>query len=259
MSSTSPGRAKAGFSDKSFHKHRVLERIATAQANAFRIHHQQARILLIDTHAGDAQGIGEPQLNFFENEISRPSPLALADIFCSIGAADLMVCERRAERRESLRKNVSLIVPSVQIFDNNQRLLDVNLKLYDWALILCDPCGYSSRGEGFPMAVLHHIMSRIPSDLIATFNQGSVDRIKAVADEPMESDTPQVSGMRKAKQNYMWIEDLSQWAARLNRRCAARSKVVRQSRGFRFRLIVVADYFSSHINQRDWEIYRERG
>lgn len=256
-SSVDRDRTGAGVSPNSYRKHRWLQRLILTQANAYHCKHPQSRILLIDTNSGDGHGVREPQLSFWEEEVSRPSPLVLADVYREMGATGLIVCERMAERRESLHRELSALVPTALVLDDNRHLMDIDFLSYDWALIVSDPCGYSQRnGKGHPIQVLQHIMSRMKSDAIITFNRGALARHLAVADEVGPNDNPSISGVRKSKGNYLWMDSPEEWRKILGRRIAARSRIIPQSSNYKFQLIVVANYLADHItrNRRNWEI-----
>jgi hypothetical protein len=251
-------RAGAGFSPNSYRKHRRMELLIASQAHAYRVTHPRARILLIDTNAGDGHGVREPQMNFFEDEVSQPSPLVLADLYGQIGAAGLIVCEQNRKRRESLEIELKRQVPQAVVLADNRDLIGMTFEAFDWALVVSDPCGYSQRnGKGHPLEVLQYIMGRVSSDAILTFNRGALARHLAVGDEPGPYDNERITAVRKTRHEYEWMDELSAWASRLGRRRAARSRVVSQSSNYKFQLIVVANYLADRIqrNRRDWEIY----
>lgn len=273
-------RTNAGFSDNSFRKHRKLEQVEKAQLYAYRYHHPNAPVLFIDTNAGDGNGISKPQLNFWEEEVSRSSALSLAALAQKVGAK-LILCEKEDDRIICLARRIKATSLSVVIVDSREHLMLITadpsqavilnnhallldfdrsyFRQFAYVLWVCDPCGYSPQ-KGHPIEVLRQIAPHLNStDFIFTFNRGAWVRMQRMEDQGAEDESPAVAGVRGAKPRYRWMDDLPQWAQRLNRQCAARTrKTTPQSPGYRFQLIVVADHFASCItnNPHEWEIYR---
>jgi hypothetical protein len=257
-------RSRAGYSDRSYLKHQELKYLLRAQANAYWVHHREARILLIDTNAGDGRGVRKAQMSIRfdgdegEGEFSEPTALVQARLHGEIGAAGLMACEKNPERRLSLRREILSLVPSAIILDDNQRLLNVDFNPYDYALVVCDPCGYSERELHWE--VLQHIASRprLRSDFIFTHNRSAWGRLMGMSDESKPFEPQAVRAVRQSKAKYVWQMDLEQWAARLNRNGAARTRIaIRQSGNYSPQFIVVANHFGDCIsrNRQRWEIY----
>jgi hypothetical protein len=245
----------SGFNtSQSFWKHRVLKRVVRGQVFAYRCHHPKARIAFIDLHAGDGLGVALPQLNFLEERTSRSSSRILADLYREIGAAGLFLCEKDSERCSVLFEEIVPIVPAVTILDNNRRLLDVDFRHYDWALIISDPCGYKDH----PIEVLQYIASQVICDVILTLNTGALQRLHGMKDDPVPGELKRVSAVRLAKQQYLWMEKLPEWPKTLRREQAARLiNIVPQSPNYRFQIVVVADHFASCIDHK-WEVYPAR-
>lgn len=242
-------RAKAGFSPYSFVKHDCVEDLVEAQKCAFRIKDDDTTITFIDTNAGDGLGIRKPQQRFvfdstqdIDGEFSEPTALMLAHLANKSGPARFIACEKDEARRESLRREIIPIVPSAIILEDNRLLLDMRFDK-SHAIVVTDPCGFVD----LPIPVLQHIGKCTRSaDFILTINLAAYYRPKGLGD-------------RFQKKN-LWIEeDWTRFAMLFNRKCVARTKhVIQQSNGFRFRLMVVANYFADRINNHPdkWEIYR---
>ena len=227
-------------------------------------------MVLIDTHAGDGLGVPQPQRSLCfdeqdsDDEESLPSPQVLAKIYRQTQSAAFIACENNKERRQSLIDVMSRIAPSAMILNSDRDLLRINFRQWDHALIISDPCGVSERkngrgryiGQGHHVEILRYINSHIKtSDTILTLNMGALDRMYGVGGETEEGDSPQTLGLRVSVPNYLWMANPLEWATRLGRRYAARSPLICQSNGYKFHLIVIANYFASCINRR-WEIYK---
>jgi hypothetical protein len=242
-------------------KHWEMKRAAWAQTFAYRVSHPDVPILLFDTHAGNGCGVPKPQRGLGFNgengldEISESSALMMGRLSNKVAPCKLFLCEIVQDRRDSLRQKIRQVQPAAVVLSDNNHLLDVRLDRFGFGLGIVDPCGLHH-----PIEVLQHVASRMPSDFILTFNRGAWGRVNGLGNGSDPSELPRVIGARHSKQGYEWMEqDWTRWAALLNRKCVARTRNVKpQSANFRYRLIVVADYFADCIknNPDEWEIYR---
>jgi hypothetical protein len=243
-----------GKTDRSFIKHEHLWDIAYSQAYAYHVMHPQARMIGIDTHAGDGEGVEVPQMHLFAATPSPSTPNILIDIAKKLEFRQVVLCEKNRDRRDHLEKQVSSItsVP-ITVVGDNADVSALDFSGYDWALQIMDPCGYAQYNKLSPLP--------IPADYVLTFNDGALNRLLSMTDGPVTTDNEWTQRVREMKPVYEWMESLREWSLRLKRRYAARSELIAQSPEFRFRILVIANGLGDYIRRRSpqWEIFDSKG
>jgi hypothetical protein len=222
-----------GRTDNSWIKHKLVGKPAWAQCAAYRAVWPDERILLIDGNAGDGIGVASDQIDLFDGQIiSCPTPSLLADIADALGNADLWLCEKNPDKRSDLREQF----PEATILSNHDHVAEHLRHLgqpYRYALWLSDPCGPSAQGVD-AMRALGACCSRC--DYVVILNEGSIVR--------MQSTKPASLRWATHRTKYPPMLDPQWWLENLNRRYLARTRVIHQSAGFNFRILVVANYLA---------------
>ena len=121
--------------------------------------------------------------------------------------------------------------------DNADVPSHINPHLYDYAIWLSDPCGYSKHG----VDAMAEIARMIPkSDFVIAFNEGELERARG--------DT---------RERYYEMSDPQWWMVKLNKRFLARNQnIIQQSPRFGLRLMVVSNYIAN--GARNLEIITRR-
>ena len=223
-------REGAGKSDRSYIKQNFLRAIVRSQANAYRWKHQGERIVLIDGNAGDGDGVLLPQQDLFDDQVvSHPTPQIITEVADEIGDADVLLCECDKGKRQRLAERF----PRAVCLNNNS---DVGAHIrpeHRYALWLSDPCG--PRGHGVETMRLIAQRSGLRSDFVIAFNQGAIERLEATHHEMWET----------ARSRYLPMGELGWWAKELGKARVARSRLIRQSNGFRFHVLVIANHLAN--------------
>jgi hypothetical protein len=216
----------AGKSDNSWIKHGFVARIVSSQVAAYRYLHPSDRILLIDGNAGDGIGIR----NGFEGELlSRPTPQLMTELGALVGNADVCLCESDKRKRAELFSRFGRM-PGVTIIADNCEVRSVIRGEHRYALWLSDPCG--PKGHG-----VQHMLKidrRLPSDFIVIFNETSTGRIAHTRDVAWQ----------KSRCLYAPMLDPQWWFDSFRKRYLARSRLIRQSPNFGYRVMVISNYLA---------------
>jgi hypothetical protein len=138
----------------------------------------------------------------------------------------VILCEKDRARRAALRQSF----PRAIHLDSHDKAADLLGADHRYALWVSDPCGYSGHG----VEAMRRIARRpgLRSDFVIVLNQGALDRLIGTKGEMWE----------KHRNLYLPMAKAWWWGEQLQKRWVASSKLIKQSRGFQFRLIVVADF-----------------
>jgi hypothetical protein len=220
-------RANAGRSEGSWIKHSLLSKIVEAQVRTAHLHD---KLLLIDANAGDGIGV------LHDGVVSTPTPQIVTNIAFAV-SADVCLCDASRRQRLLLRKRF----PSALIAETHSDVVDVvRAGGYDYVLWLSDPCGYTGHGVGAMRIVARDVAA---SDFIVVFNEGSVLR--------------RINHAARRQKIYGELQHASFWLQQLQKNYLARTSVINQSRGFRYRVLVVSNELSDAAHRPPFsEIFR---
>lgn len=238
-----------GKTSRTYLKHELLAKVATAQVAAWRSKHPYTPFAMIDMHAGDAHGVQPAQLSLFGPYQSTTTAELALRLATTFGALGVYLCERDTVSRAAL----AMRCPGVTLLHDHADLLTALPHAIRWACILNDPNGPKDQG----IAVLHALSSRLSFDVCAVYNALAVHRVLSVSDTTDVSDNArrrQIEGLRRSKENYAWMEDAQQWGLKLGRRYVGRSRLVRASSAFHYQVLVIANHLSRVICPPHWEV-----
>jgi hypothetical protein len=233
-------KEKLGKSDHSWIKHGMAKRVVGAQVGTFRYRFPKAKMILIDGNAGDGIGVELQQFDLFNGvRISKPTPRILAELADEHGCT-LCLCEANRKKRQLLKKQF----PDVFIVASQQEAASFAIRgHYDYALWMSDPCGYAGHGvehmRRLTVPVLDKVQRIIRSDFVIVFNEHAVNRVLGASHSPYW----------KPHQKYKPMLEPTWWLQQLSKRYLARTPVIKQSSGFRFRLIVVSDFLADGVKR----------
>ena len=239
-------REGAGKSDNSWIKHGFVARIVSSQVAAYRYLHPSDRILLIDGNAGDGIGVCKAQGDLFEGELlSRPTPQLVTELGASIGNADVCLCESNRRKRAELFGRFGRM-PGVTVIADNCEVWSVIRDQHRYALWLSDPCG--PKGHG-----VQHMLTidrRLPCDFVIVFNETSTDRIA-------HTTKPNVA-WQTSRRLYAPMLDPQWWIDSFRKRYLARSRLIRQSPNFGYRVMVIANCLADAARREPFNEIIER-
>jgi len=222
-------REDAGKSDRSYIKQNFLRSIVRSQANAYRWKHRGEQIVLIDGNAGDGEGVPLPQQDLFDDQVSsRPTPQIVTEVADEIGGADVLLCECDKAKRQRLAERF----PRAVCLKNNSDVVAHIRPEHRYALWLSDPCGPRDHG----VETMRLIVQRpgLRSDFVIAFNQGFIERLEGTHHDDWEP----------SRCRYLPMGDLAWWAEQLGKTRVARSRLIKQSNGFRFHVLIVANHLA---------------
>lgn len=236
-------REGAGKSESSHIKQRFARKAVRSQVFAYRRANPLHRIVLIDGNAGDGVGVPIPQFDLFEGEIvSHPTPEILTQIANRLVGVDVILCERKKDRREELKARFP---HAIILSDNKDALAHIRAD-HCYALWLSDPNGPSTHGVETMRALADN--PRIRSDFVVIFNEGSAIRMGAT-DDPL---------WEKHRERYPQMAAPLWWAEKLRKNSVAYSKLIGQSANFRFRLLIVANHLGDVARGKDFTVARAK-
>lgn len=235
-------RDGAGKSEASWLKHSLIVQVANAQAHALHhgIHFRRGRGIIIDMHAGDGEGVEQPQVDMFGANPSRTTAQLAVQLARSIPSTDVVLCERDAGRRAALVE----CWPDIPILSDHADAPALVDGRYRWALVLNDPNGPKAHGIEHMQEIARRVRA---CDFVIAVNDGAVGRCQGVKDPKFHQ------GMSK----YAWMRDWHEWALRLNRKQIAVSNLTSQSNGFRHRILVVANRMTPAVlRHRSFQVFQ---
>lgn len=239
--------------EDSYKKHAWLKIAIESQLAMYRIRHRRDRIVIVDMHAGDGQGVLRPQPALFpEYTEESESTAALAVRHAEQYRADVILCEKQAARRQSLQR----LFPHVRIEKEHAVLLSLlEQGRYDWGLILNDPNGVRDQG----VDIMQTLAGLLRCDFIMTFNEGAWHchmSVRDTAPSPAAPERKQTTGCRESKARYQWMHCWDEWPRRLARKHIAYSvPMIKQSSRFHFHILVVADFLGDRVRHKPFEVY----
>jgi hypothetical protein len=228
-------------------KHKLVLKPAWAQVMAYRKRYAHARIVLIDGNAGDGAGIMSNQSDLFDGPVfSVATPVLLNEIAEQAGHTDLYLCEKNYAKRRELREQFP---HAVILADHNDvaRFIAQQGNPYRYALWLSDPCGPAGQG----VAAMRALGRQIPHcDYVVILNEGAIQRIAATKPESL--------AWAPHREKYPPMLEWQWWLKQLDRRYIARTGLVQQSPGFKFRMLVVANYLAETCRRAPFTEIREK-
>jgi hypothetical protein len=234
-------RAGAGKSDHSWIKHGMLETVVGAQIAAFRQAFPRSRAVLIDGNAGDGHGVELSQFDLFDGcRHSLPTPQLLASM-AQRYKATLLLCERSRKKRKILK---SCFPNALIVSDHSDAVAYAISEGFNYVLWLSDPCGPGGHGEDAMRQVALHV---VRSDFVIVSNEASLLRFKGVSHSPYW----------QKHQKYVSMLDPQWWLDQLSKRYLARSKLIKPSAGFHFRVLTLGNYLTDGVRrQRGVEVFQ---
>lgn len=239
-------RDNAGVSRVSWKKHGLLGKAAWGQACAYHITHPTARCLIVDMHAGTGEGIILPQLDFWEETVSFATPALAMRLATKMGNSDVILCEQHAVKRKELTERF----PDAIVLADHAEVPTHIRADHQWALVMNDPCGIADHG----IDTLETIASLIATDWLIVFNEHALHRYLGMEPTVPYPEPVHVARIRRARANYIWMENQLAWAQRLGARHMARSHLVKASGTFHYRIFVLAHTLSQALRPPIWEI-----
>jgi hypothetical protein len=130
---------------------------------------------------------------------------------------------------------------------------------------LCKPCA-CGRGElachaNEELPLVGGNVLSLPMDesrgfshaLVIVFNEGALKQLLGMQDVPRVQDPPHVARVRAAKSQYAWMADPLSWAQRLEARHMARTRLIKASPRFHYRIFVLSHTLSQALRPPLWE------
>jgi hypothetical protein len=242
-----PQRRERGKTENSWIKHDFAARVVASQLAAFRCLHPNDRMLLIDGNAGDGVGVPKRQGDLFEGEtLSRPTPQLMIELAARVGNADVCLCEVNARKRASLYSRFGR-VPGVIVVANNSEVWSAIRSDHRHGLWLSDPCGPKGHGVDH----MRTIDRRLPCDFVVIFNETSTGRIAC-------THKPNLA-WQKSRQLYAPMLEPQWWLDKLRKRYLARSRLIRQSSNFGYRVMIISNYLADAARREPFDEIIERG
>src|SRR5262245_27263852 len=229
-------RLGAGFSEHSWIKHDLVQKLVAAQVHAYRARFPDQRILLIDGNAGDGSGVAKAQQDMFQTSMSRPTAQLLTELAKSIGNCDVVLCDKDKGKRFKLMHRF----PFAMVVERHQDILDCVRPQHCYGLWLSDPCGYAQHGIPWMRAITRLLLC----DFVVVFNEGSLNRMLSTKAE----------NWRTHRQLYSGMAEPSWWLTQLNKRYLARTQLIPASAGFRYRLLVLANFLADGVRRMPVEV-----
>lgn len=232
--------AGRGINPASYKKHDLIAQLAamqTARACTFLGHCD--RVAIIDMHAGDAKGAKGRQPDFWRGDESRATALIACDMAAKFRkrgiVCDMLLFERSHAARDALAAQLAAQA-KIHIGRNHRALLTwPGLCDYTFAVVLNDPNGPSDHGD----EILAHVSRQIPrADSIIVVNEGFLVRLKGVGAVQTEKFAGDVY---RARDQYLWRFDATEWARRLGRRYVLRSKITVGANAMKGRILLVTN------------------
>ena len=233
-------RANAGRSEHSWIKHDLFRKPVRAQSFAYRVRFPDARMLLVDANSGDGEGVART------DDLFRHPSEASAEMLNKIAAAagaDLCLCEKVKSRRLKLMERFG---SSAVVLAKHEEVPALVLAgKYNYVLWLSDPCGYAGHGLE-PMKQTARLCPR--SDFVIALNIGAIDRLNGVnPDDPWWGGTRQ-KWIPTEIAKPVWWRDL------LGKKQVSSSDVIEQSRGFKFKILVVSNFLAQASRKRPFKV-----
>jgi hypothetical protein len=225
-------REGAGKSDHSWIKQGMVGKIVGAQVGAFRQSFPETKMVLVDGNAGDGLGVELEQGCLFGTNLSRPTPLLLAEL-SECHNTTLCLCDEDREKRASLRS----LFPAATIFGSHREVADFVLREgFGYVLWLSDPCG--PKGQGVDAMCL--VATRVRrSDFVIVLNEHTLNQFESAAHSPFWAKHQKYVPMREP----MW------WLGKLAKRYLARTSLVKQSPRFHFRVLIISNWIADGVRR----------
>lgn len=231
-------RENAGKSARSHEKHGLIRKAVQGQVFAFHtLSKGRGRILLIDGNAGDGEGVPEDQADLFGDNPSCATAELMVTIGHSRANIDVVLCEKNPAKRSKLIDRF----PNITIIPDHKDAPDCVTRFHIYALWLSDPCGPAEQG----IEPMSELAKRIKSDFVATFNEGFLIRLKGTK-----------AGWETSKELYLPRERPEWWMTTLQRRHMARTRLIKGSESFHYRVLVISNFLTDPVKRRPFEVYR---
>jgi len=229
-----------GIGEYSGRKHALINQLVSMQvARALTFLPPGSRVLVVDMHAGDSAGAKAIQPDLFAGDESRATPWVAIDAAERMRRngmlCDLLLFERSHKARTELTTRLAGL--DLRISGNHERLLKANgLDQYAFAIVLNDPNGPGRHGDRV-LAYLAKAIRRC--DFIIVVNEGSLQRLAGVSDEQAAGSF--AANVAAARDGHLWRLDAAEWAWRLERRFALRSRMLIGNTAMKARLLLITN------------------
>jgi len=232
------GRTNAGKSEKSYVKHHEIVRASGSMIAKYRHFHPNAQCVVVDGNAGDGIGVEAQQPDFFYPAKSE-STAELSVRLASLHDCDVVLCEKDRKKRAVLFEKFGNM-PRVHIFaDNALAVPFLEGRRYDYALVICDPCGAAGLNPEYFLKKVVRIIPR--ADYVIILNIAYLKRLKGT-----EKGGTKAFATHRAQHLPMIIPRY--WTDLLNKtRMAQTITPVYQTNGFVWVMIIVSDYLSDTV------------
>lgn len=224
---TSRNRERKGSSDHSWFKHQLDAKAVSGQVCAFRARCPTDRILLVDGNAGEGIGVKKTQSDLFEGDtLSQPTAQILTDLAERVGGADVVLCDNDPRKRAMLWQRF----PQAIILADHREIPYIIRPEHHYALWLSDPSGYAGHGVEHMRAVAERVLC----DFVVNLNEHALRRVFKTKGPKWDPHRVKYRGMLEPD----W------WLDKLGKRLIARTRLIRASPNFHFRVMVISNFLA---------------
>jgi len=235
-------REGAGYSERSWFKHRLDAKAVAGQVCAFRARYPGDRILLIDGNAGDGMGVVQTQSDLFDGDtLSQSTSQMLNELAEHVGGADVCLCDKDVRKRAILWQ----LYPQATILADHRDIPHIVRPEHHYALWLSDPCGYAGHGVEYMRAVA----DRVLCDFVVNLNEHALRRVFKTKGDKWDTHRVKYQGMTEPA----W------WLDKLGKRLMARTRLIRASSNFNFRVMVIANFLADAARRAPFVEIIEKG
>lgn len=231
---------KTGKGERSYQKHHLIKQLLQPQIAILSTKIGRGG-LLIDMHAGDGQGVPQPQVDLFGMDDSEATAVLCVRL-AEKWQADVVLCETRTDRRQALRDQF----PDVRILASHNRIPKaIDVAAYPWVIVLNDPNGHAHHGVD---VLVHLSTANRRSDFIIGINEGSLGRhlhVAHSADDSGKINETMLKGSRQAARKYEWMMNRESWRDLLGKRYGASAKFLCGIGAYRGRILLLSNYIGN--------------
>ena len=250
--------AGVGKSEKSWQKHELVDFIASASLAVGHMKNKGPGIF-IDMHAGDAEGVAQPQTDLFREDRSHPTA-AIGERLAAEHGLRLLLCERVKKHQLHLAEKfprATVIGAHSGAYDHVSKLAYIP----GWGFCVSDPNGPGEQGVE-DMARIGGLISRM--DFGVVFAQKSLTGCVSFRDKHIDrlADAPSSIWGRCARfadRNRWMVGDgldrwgkpmpSLEWLERLNRKYMAKTPLIRGSPRFHYRVLLISNFIPDAIKR----------
>lgn len=253
-------RDNAGKSAWSYVKHQLMGTVMKSQGAALALKAAQAgaRLVIIDMHGGDGEGVERAEPDFFDPSMSVPSPKLATNLAHWLKSqrnveCDVIICERTREKLVTLQAKY----PTAHVVQSHKKMLDLVKKWRPhYAIVMNDPCGPSDQAVDV-LAQLSKLI--LYADFIIVMNETGVQRLAGMRESSSTDDfrpnALQLKAARAARNKYNDYLNPRYWFDILDRRALSRTGLISSSRAFNFRVMVVSNFLADAAKRRPFQMW----